>query len=142
MGRPPRLTPEQPSTAIGMLHGGMPSKAVAEHFGVAASTISRLKGIFYEIWRVQDRPRSWGHKKTSAADDRYMTLIVVTSLRNRLMSAPKLTKQFHATSGIRVSTQTIWNRLQKRDLCGRRPYNYSYGQPRSCAFELGTAHHR
>jgi len=48
-----------------------------------------------------------GHKKTSAADDRYMNHIVVMSHKNRLMSAPKLTKQFHATSGIHVSTQTI-----------------------------------
>ena len=38
------------------------------------------------------------------------------------MSAHKLTEQFHATSGIRVSTQTIWNRLHKRGLRGRRPY--------------------
>jgi len=79
-----------------------------------------------------------GHKKTSGADDRYVTRIVVTSRRNRLMSATNLTKQFHVTSSIHVSTQTIWNRLQKRDLLGRRPYNYSYGQPRSCAFELGN----
>jgi len=79
-----------------------------------------------------------GHKTTAAADDRYVTRIVVTSRRNRLISAPKLTKQFHVTSGIHVSTHTIWNRLQKRDLRGRRPYNYAYGQPRSCAFELGN----
>jgi len=38
------------------------------------------------------------------------------------MSAPKLTEQFHATSGICVSTQTIRNRLHKRGLRGRRPY--------------------
>jgi len=46
MRRRPSLTSEQRSTAIGMLHGGMQSKVVAEHFGVAASTISRLKGFF------------------------------------------------------------------------------------------------
>ena len=50
MGQRSRLTctSEQRSTAIGMLHGGMQSKAVAEHFGVAASTISRLKGFFLQ----------------------------------------------------------------------------------------------
>jgi len=57
MGRRPRLTSEQRSIAIGMLHGGMQAiKAVAAHFGVAASTISRLKGRFNESGRVQDRP--------------------------------------------------------------------------------------
>jgi len=104
MRRRPRRTSEQRSIAIGMLHGGMQAKDVAAHFGVAASTISRLKGRFNETGRVQDRPRSGRPKKTSAADDRN---IVVTSRRNRFMSAPKLTEQFHATSGIRVSTQTI-----------------------------------
>jgi len=86
-----------------MFHGGMQAKAVAEHFGVAASTISRLKGRFNETRRVQDRPRSGRPKKTSAANDRY---IVVTSRRNRFLSAYTLKEQFHAMSGIRVSTQT------------------------------------
>jgi len=54
------------------------------------------------------------------------------------MSVPKLTMQFHATSGIHVSTRTIWTRLKKRDLRGSRPNNNSYSQPRSCAFELGN----
>ena len=139
MRRRPRRTSEQRSIAIGMLHGGMQAKDVAAHFGVAASTISRLKGRFNETGRVQDRPRSGRPKKTSADDDRN---IVVTSRRNRFMSAPKLTEQFHTTSGIRVSTETIRNRLHKRGLHGRRPYKgitqYSYGQPRSCALELGN----
>jgi len=113
----------------------MQSKAVAEHFGVAASTISRLKGVLLRNLTGSGPSKVWGYKKTSATDDRYVTRIVVTSRKNRLMSASKLTKQFHATSGIHVSTQTIWNRIQKRDL---RPYNYAYGQPRSCAFELGN----
>jgi len=110
MGRRPRFTSEQRSTAIGMLHGGMQYKAVAEHFGVAASTISRLKVV---LWNLTGSGPSnvRGNEKTSAADDRYVTRIIVTSRRNREMSAPKLTKTFHATSGIRVSTQTIWNRL-------------------------------
>jgi len=102
-----------------MLHGGMQAKDVAAHFGVAASTISRHKGRLNETGYVQDRPRSGIPKKTSAADDRY---IVVTSRRNSFMSAPKLTEQFQVTSGIRVSTQTIRNRLHKRGLRGRRPY--------------------
>jgi len=68
-----------------MLHGGMQAKAVAAHFGVAASTISRLKRCFNETERVQDRPRSGRSKKTSAADDRY---IVVTSRRESFHVSP------------------------------------------------------
>jgi len=37
MGRRPWLTSEQRSIATGMVHAGMQSKAVAEHFGVAAT---------------------------------------------------------------------------------------------------------
>jgi len=101
MGRRPRVTSEQRSLAIGMLHGGMQAKDVAANYCVAASTILRLKGRFNETGRDLGRPRSGRPKKTSAADDRY---IVVTSHNNRFMSAPTLTEQFHATSGIRVST--------------------------------------
>jgi len=86
-----------------MLHGGMQSKAVAEHFGVAVSTISRLKGVLLRNLTGSGPSKVWGFKTTSAADDRYVTRIVVTSRRNSLMSASKLTKQFHATSGIHVS---------------------------------------
>jgi len=138
MGRRPSLTSEQRSTAIGMFHGAMQSKAVSEHFGVAASTISRLKGVLLRNSTGSGPSNVKRYKKTSAADERYVTCIVVTSRGNSLMSASKLTKQFHATSGIHVSTQTIWNRIQKRDLRGRRPYHYAYGQPRSCAFALGN----
>jgi len=72
-----------------MVHGEMKAKTVAEHFGVAASTISRLKGRFNETGRVQGRPRSERPKKTSAADDRYL---VVTSHRNSFMSVTDLTE--------------------------------------------------
>jgi len=82
MGRRPRLTSEQRSTATGMLHDGMQSKAVAEHFGVAASTISRLKG-FFMTFDGSGPSKVRGNKKTSAADDRYVTRIIVTSRRNR-----------------------------------------------------------
>jgi len=74
-----------------MLHGGMQAKAVAAHFGVAASTISRLKGRFNETGSVQDRPRSGRPKKKSDADDRY---IAVTSRRNKLTSTLNLRNSF------------------------------------------------
>jgi len=76
-----------------------------------------------------DRPRSGRPKKTSAADDR---CIVVTSRRNRFMSALKLTEQFHATSGIRVSRR------------GRRPYRGNILTVNHARARLNwvTAHHR
>jgi len=38
-----------------MLHGGFYAIAVAEHLGVAASTILRFKGLFNKTRRFQDR---------------------------------------------------------------------------------------
>ena len=115
MGRRPRLTSEQRSTAIGMLHGGISLKLLPNILVLQLAPYRELKDF---LWNLTGSGPSKvrGNKKTSAADDRYVTRIVVTSRRNRLMSAPKLTEQFHATSGIHVSTQTICNRLQKRDL--------------------------
>ena len=87
MGRRVAMMLDQRHLAVGMLHGGASVRAVSRHFGVSASTISRLNQLYQETGRVQDRPRSGRPRKTSAIDDR---CIEVTSRRNRFMSAPRL----------------------------------------------------
>ena len=116
----------------GMLHGGMDAKAVAEHVGVAASTISRLKCSFNETGRVQGRPRSERPKKTSAADDRYL---VVTSHRNSFMSVTDLTESY----GARVcatTAQIIRNQLHHSMITWQafRQRHHFHDKPRSCTY--------
>ena len=58
MGRRPAMSTEQSNQAIGMFRDGMGVTAIALHFGVSASTISRLRDRFEHTGSVKDRPRS------------------------------------------------------------------------------------
>ena len=119
MGRRPAMSSEQSNKAIGMFRGGMGVRAFGLHFGVSASTISRLRDRFEHTGSVKDRPRSDRHRKTTDVEDRY---IRVTSRRNRFMSAPKLADHLYATSHVRMTPQTIQSRLHSCGIYGRRPY--------------------
>lgn len=119
MGRRQAMTLERRNQAIGMLQGGMGVRAVSLHFGVSPSTISRLRDRFDETGSVQERPRSGRPRKTTDVEDRYVR---VTSRRNRFLSAPKLANHLYTTSHVRVTPQTIRNRLHSSGIHGRRPY--------------------
>ncbi len=119
MGRRQAMTLERRNQAVGMLRGGMGVNAVARHFGVSGSTISRLRDRFDETGSVQDRQRVGRPRKTTPIEDRYVKL---TSRRNRFISAPKLANHLYRTSHVRVSPQTIRKRLHASGLHGRRPY--------------------
>ena len=58
MGRRPAMSMEQSNRARGMFRDGMGVTAIALHFGVSASTISRVRDRFEHTRSVKDRPRS------------------------------------------------------------------------------------
>ena len=95
------MSTEQRNQAIGMLPSGMGVKAIALHFGVSASTISRLQDRFEHTGSVSGRPR-----KTRDVEDSY---IRVTFHRNGFISAPKLAGHLYTMSQVRVTPQTIRN---------------------------------
>ena len=119
MGRRLAMSTEQCNQAIGIFRDGMGVRAIALHFGVSASTISRLRDRFEHTGSVKDSPRSGRPKKTTDVEDRY---IRVTSHQNRFMSAPKLADHLYATSHVRMTPQTIQSRLHSCGIYGRRPY--------------------
>ena len=102
-----------------MLEGGMLVTAAARQIGVHHSTVSRLQSRYEAIGSLKDRRRTGRPRKTSAAEDRY---IIMTSRRNRFMSARKVVNQLRAATGTRVSAQTIRRRLYRGGLRTRRPY--------------------
>ena len=69
--------------AIGRLEAGELQSAVARHFNVSQSTISRLYHRFLQTNSTQDRPRSGCPRVTTDAEDRY---IRVLHLRHRFAS--------------------------------------------------------
>ena len=117
MGVRPSLSQSDRSRAIGMLEAGQSSRSVARQFGVHHSTIIRLKDRFLTTGSVQDRPRCGRPRKTTSGQDR---LLKNLTLRNRTITARALQTDLHRAAGIRVSDQTIRNRLRAVNLRSRK----------------------
>ena len=61
MGRRPAMSMEQSNLAIGMFRDGMGVRGIVLHYGVSASTISRLRDRFGHTGSVKDHPHSGRH---------------------------------------------------------------------------------
>ena len=110
---------ERRQRALGMLVAGMRIKDVARQFGVNSSTISRLRSRYQATGEFRDRQRTGRPRKTTLSQDRYL---VLTSRRNRFMSAPKLASRHYNMFRTRLSSQTVRNRLRAALFRGRKPY--------------------
>ena len=103
-----RLQREERQRAVGMLENGAKQRVVAQRFNVSQSVISRLWAPYRQTQNVDDRPRSGRPRATTQAQDR---LIRTFTLRNR-----QIASHLQDTAGVRVTGQTIRNRLHARGL--------------------------
>lgn len=117
--RMPRLSHDQRNQAIGMLESGATPRQVSLRFGCHRVTINRLRERLEETGSVKDRPRPGAPRKTSRADDREVQL---RALRTRSINATKLQHHLRTARHVRVSAQTVRNRLHAHGLWARRPY--------------------
>jgi len=85
----------QCNRALGMLEAGMAMTHVARNIGVSHCTISRLRTKFNATGLLKDRPRSSRPRKTTANEDRYITL---TSHHNHFASFQRITDHFYTTT--------------------------------------------
>ena len=113
-----RLPENQRWVAIGALQAGSTQVNVARRLGVSQSVISRLWNRYQTYRTVNDLPRSGRPRVTTMRQDR---LVVTTALRNRTHNATQLQNRLQQVTGIRVSTQTVRNRLHAARLSARRP---------------------
>ena len=113
-----RLTDREHWQAVGQLDVGRRQIDVAANFGVSQSVVSRLYQRYQQRGEVAERRGRGRTRATSAADDRYL---LVQSLRERTLSAPKLRQRLRHVRGVNVSVQTIRNRLNSHGLSARRP---------------------
>ena len=81
-----RMTEVNRDIAIGRLQAGQATTAVARHFAVHRSTISRLWVRFGATGSVRDLPRSRRPRVTTPGQDRRIRL---NHLRNRTQSAAR-----------------------------------------------------
>ena len=113
------MTLAERHTAVRMLTAGMTGREVAVHFGRSESRISRLWTKHRLTGTVIDRPRSGSPRKTTAREDRF---IIMTSRRNRFMTSGTIATRLRVTTGVRITDQTVRNRLRAARLRGHRPY--------------------
>jgi len=95
MGRNRSVKLGQRNRALGMLEAGMAVAHVARNLGVSHCTISRLRTKFNATGLLKDRPRTSRPRKTTANEDRYITL---TSHHNCFASFQRITDHFYTTT--------------------------------------------
>lgn len=103
---------------VTLLQEGHTQRQVAEHMGVAQSVVSRAWTRFRETGQHQRRPGQGRRRCTTAHDDRYLTML---ALRNRQTTSVGLQIQLQQGTGVRVSSQTVRNRLREAQLTCRIP---------------------
>lgn len=104
--------------ALLLLRQGQSLRQVARELEVSPSVVSRLRNRHRETGQYCRRPGQGRKFKTSPQDDRY---IVLCTLRQRTKTARDLQNDLRMASGIRVSDQTIRNRLRKENIRPKRP---------------------
>ena len=116
-----KLDNQQRAIVIGQVQAGRLKQDVAQEFGVHIRTVTRLMNKFNNTVEVKDRPRSCRPKVTTAREDNF---IRQCALRNRFKTAKEINgamQNGRLRGQLRVSIQTVRNRLHSRGLKGRRP---------------------
>ena len=112
------------SRGIGMLHSGLSQRHVANVLGVSQSVVSRMWNRLITTGNVRHLHAGGGggggglERSTNAVQDRFL---VVQAWRHRFDNATTLRRDFQNATGVRISTQTIRNRLHDAGLRSRRP---------------------
>ena len=97
------LSQDEMNRGIGMLHSGLSQRHVANVLGVSQSVVSRMWNRFITTGNVRGRERS------------------SNEVQDRFDNATTLRRDFQNATGVRISTQTIRNRLHDAGLRSRRP---------------------
>lgn len=112
-----KLTTAEANRAIGMLQAGSNQSEVARMFQVSNSVISRLKSRFENTGDVSERPRTGRPRKTTGAQDRFITLSV---RREPLSTCRQIVHRVIETHGIQICKETVRTRLASVNLKSRR----------------------
>ena len=106
-------------TAFGMLKGRMTVNDVAVSFGIHRTTIWRLAQRCRTTGTVKDRPRSGRPKCLTSREERY---IRITAGRDRFLPATRIVDRVRRVTGVRISAQTVRNKLKACRFKSRRPH--------------------
>ena len=103
---------------IGMLHSGLSQKHVANVLSVSQSVVSRMWNRLITTGNVRHLHAGGRERSTNEVQDRFL---MVQAQRHRFDNATTFRRDFQNATGVRISTQTIRNRLHDAGLRSRRP---------------------
>ena len=112
------LSQDEMNRGIGMLHSGLSQRHVANVLGVSQSVVSRMWNRFITTGNVRHLHAGGRERSTNEVQDRFL---VVQARRHRFDNTTTLRKDFQNATDVRISTQTIRNRLHDAGLRSRRP---------------------
>jgi transposase len=112
-----RLSEDEMNKGIGMLEAGGSQRHVANALGVSQSVVSRMLSQFQMTGNVLHGHAGGQERSTTQAQDRFN---VLQARRQRFSNATTLLNDFHNATGVRVSTQTVRNRLHNVGLRSRK----------------------
>ena len=112
------LSQDEMNRGIGLLHSGLSQRHVANVLGVSQSVVSRMWNRFIKTGNVRHLHDRGRERSTNEVQDRFL---VVQARRHRFDKATTLRRDFQNATGVRISTQTIRNRLHDAGLRSRRP---------------------
>ena len=95
-----RLRQNQRQASLRMLLGGQNQSAVARHFGVHKTTVSRLYRRLILTGTTNDRPRSGRPRVTAPRQDRFIRL---SHVRDRFRTATETADQTPGLHNNRIS---------------------------------------
>lgn len=104
--------------AVQMIEDGVSQRQVADVLGVSPSVVNRLWARYLETGTYTRRPGQGRPRATTERQDRYLRTL---GLRHRQATARTLRNDFQQGTGVRLSDQTVRNRLHVDNLRSRRP---------------------
>ena len=131
------LSQDEMNRGIGMLHSGSSQRHVANVLNVSQSVVSRMWNRFITTGNVRHLHAGGRGRSTNEVQDRFL---VVQARRHRFDNATTLRRDFQNATGVRISTQTIRNRLHDAGLRYKTTCNPGSVDPisRANAFSMGT----
>ena len=113
-----RLSEEEMNKGSGMLEAGLSQREVARVLEVSQSVVSRMWTRFHLTGNVMHQHAGGRERSTTRTQDRFIAL---QARRHRFNNATTLRSELQNATGVRLSTQTIRNRLHEACLRSRRP---------------------
>lgn len=132
-----RLSAEDSAKAVALVEDGRSLRYVARLLHCTHTAVRKCVQRFRETGRNTRRPGSGKKRKTTAADDRFVTLRM---LRNRTSTSVEARNQLREVRGVNVSVWTVRRRLAEVGLTACRPAHGPKLLPRHRTARLQFAH--